>query len=99
MPDFLALRIGAHFGPVWEREDPVLHHPSFFGAHVSRAARIEPVAIPGSVFVSEPFAARLALIRPGFGFEYVGERQAAKSYGALRMYLLNRISRTPTAGA
>mgnify|MGYP006196110169 CR=1 FL=1 len=56
-----ALRLGGHFGPVFEATDPVLGLINCFGAHVSRTARIEPVVPPGEVYVSEAFAARLAL--------------------------------------
>jgi hypothetical protein len=56
---------------------------------VSRAARIEPVTPPGSVYVSENFAAALAL-EPGGPYlcEYVGVVSAAKSFGEMRMFLL-----------
>jgi class 3 adenylate cyclase len=64
LPTTLALRLGGHFGPVFEAEDPVQNGKNFFGTHVSRIARIEPVTPPGEVYVTEPFAARLA-IGPG----------------------------------
>jgi class 3 adenylate cyclase len=91
LPSDLALRLGVHSGPVFEMEDPVLHAPSFIGSHVSRTARIEPVTPPGQVYVSEPFAARIALEpKLGFACEYVGRVPAAKDYGTMRMYLLKR---------
>jgi hypothetical protein len=37
--------------------DPVVRRLGFTGAHVNRAARIEPVAQPGEAFASEEFAA------------------------------------------
>jgi class 3 adenylate cyclase len=43
LPDTLALRLGGHLGPVYNTVDPILKHDNFFCAHVSRAARIEPV--------------------------------------------------------
>ena len=46
----------AHAMRLWEREDPVLRERTNFGAHVSRVARIEPAAIQGYAFVSEPFS-------------------------------------------
>lgn len=88
LPDSLALRLGGHFGPVFEATDPVLGLINCFGAHVSRTARIEPVVPPGEVYVSEAFAARLALSREGFACDYVGVVPAAKGYGHLRMYHL-----------
>ncbi len=88
LPSTLELRIGAHFGPVYEGVDPVTGRPNFTGAHVSRTARIEPVTPPGQVYVSEPFAAALALADPDARFEYVGIVPAAKGYGEMRMFLL-----------
>ena len=89
LADTLALRLGGHFGPVFEAIDPVQRVTNFFGAHVSRTARIEPVTPPGEVFVTEQFAARLALEPGGYAVDYVGQVQAAKSYGTMRMYHLH----------
>jgi class 3 adenylate cyclase len=88
LPDSLALRLGGHFGPVFERVDPVQQLTNFFGAHVSRTARIEPVTPPGEVYVTEQFAARLALEPDGQVGDYVGQVPAAKGFGTMRMYHL-----------
>ena len=89
LPPHLALRLGGHLGPVFEGYDPVLKEPAFFGAHVSRTARIEPVTPPGQVYVTRPFAAALALESDvPFACEYVGHMPAAKDYGMLSMYML-----------
>ena len=89
LPNTLALRLGGHFGPVFETTDPVLHLTNYFGAHVSRTARIEPVTPPGEVYVTEQFAARLALEPNPYACDYVGQIPAAKSYGTMRMYHLH----------
>jgi hypothetical protein len=61
------------------------------GSHVSRTARIEPVTPAGSVYVTEPFAAALVLAGgTEFRLDYVGHMPAAKDYGRLRMYRLQR---------
>ena len=49
LPGHLALRLGAHVGPVFPVQDPVLEALAFMGSHVSRTARIEPVTPPGEV--------------------------------------------------
>jgi class 3 adenylate cyclase len=91
LPDHLALRLGAHLGPVFRVHDPIRGAPAFMGSHVSRTARIEPVTPPGSVYVTEPFAAALVLAgRDEFRLDYVGHMPAAKDYGRLRMYRLQR---------
>jgi class 3 adenylate cyclase/tetratricopeptide (TPR) repeat protein len=93
LPDFIALRLGGHFGPVSLFEDPVLKTYNFFGAHVSKAARIEPITPPGEVYVTDHFASTLALDpKDEFECEYVGEIPMAKDYGNLKMYLLRRMA-------
>jgi class 3 adenylate cyclase len=89
----LALRIGAHLGPVYPITDPVLGTSSFTGSHVSRTARIEPVTPEGSIYVTERFAAALLLTTTDtFACDYVGHMPAAKDYGNLRMYRLRSTS-------
>lgn len=91
LPSTLALRLGGHVGPVYMGEDPVIKHVNFFGAHVSRTARIEPITPPGCVYVTETFAASVELEHSGrFACEYVGLTHMAKDYGQLRMFLLRR---------
>lgn len=91
LPRDLAMRLGAHVGPVFPIRDPVLDVPAFMGSHVSRTARIEPVTPAGEVYVTEPFAAALALHRlSAFMHDYVGHLPAAKDFGRMRMYRLHR---------
>lgn len=86
------LRIGAHFGPIFEFEDPMTKRPNYFGQHVNTAARIEPIAPQGEVYVTEAFAAHLALNPYSqFRADYVGEMELAKKYGKARMYLLRQL--------
>ena len=87
----LALRLGGHLGPVFETEDPLLLKQNFFGAHVTLAARIEPITPPGLVYVTETFAAALELEHgDGFCCDYVGLTAAAKGHGTMRMFALRR---------
>ena len=88
LPDHLALRIGGHLGPVYGGRDPIMGRQNFFGAHVSRAARIEPVTPEGCVYVTETLAAVLAIHNAAFACDYVGMTEAAKNYGPMRMFLL-----------
>ena len=88
LPPDLTMRIGAHAGPVFTGFNPVTARPAFFGTHVTRTARVEPATPPGEVFVTDAFAALLALGGSGYRCDYVGEMPAAKGYGRLRMYLL-----------
>jgi len=89
LPGQMTIRIGGHFGPVYEIQDPILGKDNYFGSHVSRAARIEPVTPPGEVYVTRQFAAELAIEQSKqHTTEYVGIMPAAKSYGELPMYVL-----------
>ena len=73
LPETLKLRLGGHLGPVYELDDPVTDRPNYYGAHVSRAARIEPITPESCVYVAETFAAMLALYNAGqFSCDYVG---------------------------
>jgi class 3 adenylate cyclase len=91
LPHNLSIRIGVHAGPVYVNFDPVVRQISFTGAHVSRAARIEPIAHEGEVFASEEFAALAAADQSkGFACDLVGTTALAKSYGFFRVYSLER---------
>jgi class 3 adenylate cyclase len=100
LPSHLALRLGAHIGPVFPIRDPVIGGPAFMGSHVSRTARIEPVTPPGTVYVTDAFAAALALRQSRYHCDYVGHMPSAKSYGRFRMYSLRApAAASSTAGA
>ena len=97
----LNVRIGLHSGPVFMHYNPVLRQLGFTGAHVSRAARIEPVTRAGEVYASEEFAAMAELGSeierrvdsnhspegPGFVCEFAGSMKLAKGFpGQYRIY-------------
>jgi len=89
LPSHLALRLGVHYGPIYELNDPVLHRTNYFGAHVTKTARIEPITPEGEVYVTRQLAAELALVDGNeFTTEYVGVMPTAKKYGDMPMYLL-----------
>jgi class 3 adenylate cyclase len=85
----LSLRIGVHAGPVYGCVDPVIEGKNYIGAHVSRAARIEPVTPPGEVYASQPFAALAVAQRvEEFRCDYVGRTSLAKKYGVYPTYVV-----------
>lgn len=91
LPAGLNLRIGVHAGPVYSCVDPIKHKRDFFGAHVSRTARIEPITPPGQVFASEAFAALAAAQGvTDLNFEYAGQVPMPKGYGTFPMYHMTR---------
>jgi class 3 adenylate cyclase len=80
-----------HTGPVFPAVDPVIEIRNFFGSHVNRAARIEPVTAPGAVYVSEQTAAVLAAANQHrFACDYLGATQLAKNYNISALYRLRR---------
>lgn len=90
----LRLRIGLHAGPVHEGFDAITQTKTFIGRHTNLAARIEPIAEEGSVYVSSEFAALATLEGDGdLQFEYVGQRPLPKNAGVIPMYRLS--SRLP----
>jgi len=86
----LDVRISMHAGPVYEEFDPLLKKRNFFGRHVNQAARIEPIVLPGSVFVSETVAALISYRYGDFDFEYAGNLELAKDFGSYPVYILQR---------
>lgn len=96
-PGELALRIGGHYGPVHEGEDPLQKRPTLFGSQVALASRIEGRAMPGSIFISEAFAVVLELSNvSAFRSEYVGETQLDPNLPAVPLYSLRVIGTAPS---
>jgi class 3 adenylate cyclase len=84
------VRIGLHTGPVFQTWDPIMCKTTYYGSHVNRAARLEPVVRPGQIFVTHAFAATLALSGSSpYRCEYIGVTQLAKAYGSIPLYRLN----------
>jgi len=91
LDDGTGVRTGLHTGPVYRVHDPVMGKDTFYGTHVNRAARLEPVVQPGHIFVTEAFAASLAASGDGrFRCQYIGKTPLAKNYGEARLYRLGR---------
>jgi len=89
LPAETAMRIGLHAGPVYRRHNAILDRQDVFGSHVNLAARIEPVTTPGSAWVSEHFAAELALAPDhDFACDYVGIQELPKRFGKAPLYRL-----------
>ena len=91
LPPASNLRVGLHAGPVYSDHDPVMDRDNYYGANVTRAARVEPITPPGMVYATETFAALLAVEGgPAHDLEYVGRVELAKGYGRSRVYRLAR---------
>ena len=89
LPPTLNLRIGAHFGPITFAKDPITGRQTAYGSQVSQAAKIEACTVPGSVFVSDAFAAALALSPDQkFTTSYVGKHTLGTLEGGVRLFAL-----------
>jgi len=89
LPLDLAMRIGAHVGPVLALIEPFKGEIVYWGRELTRAARIEPRTPVGEVYVTSAFAALMAL-EPAAGIrcEYVGQVTTAKDFETIPMYRL-----------
>jgi class 3 adenylate cyclase/tetratricopeptide (TPR) repeat protein len=91
LPEETNIRIGLHTGPVYSATDPIIKKENFYGTHVNRAARIEPITTPGSVFISEQAASILTVTNNDeFICGYLGSLDLAKKYGTGVIYRLRR---------
>lgn len=82
-------RVAGHYAPVYVGTDPVTGRLSVYGVEVSKAARIEPVTPPGSIYITASFAAQLEMESPGrFDAVYMGRVALAKAYGEAAVYRL-----------
>jgi len=89
MSPALSLRLSGHYGPVFRGTDYVRNEITYFGSHVTKAARIEPVTPPGEIYVTEAFAAELALSQDqNIEYDYMGSLPTDKNFGDMRMYIL-----------
>jgi hypothetical protein len=85
------MRIGLHAGPASRCLDPVTKRDLFLGSHISLAARIEPIVVPGRVHTSQAFAVRAA--NSGvteFQCRYLGLKALPKQAGTIPAYVLER---------
>jgi class 3 adenylate cyclase len=96
----LNVRIALHAGPVFSGVDPITCRQNFYGSQVNRAARIEPVTVPGHIYASEQFVAMLVVeeasadqdpVAPrDWACEWLGTLALAKEFGPQTIYHIRR---------
>jgi class 3 adenylate cyclase len=99
----ISIRTSLHAGPVYEATDPFRKQTNFYGGHINRAARLEPVTVVGEVYATEQFMAlliaeqssdRVEKTQKGepyverFTCDYVGVMALAKGFGEQPVYHL-----------
>jgi pilus assembly protein FimV len=85
------IRIALHAGPVYEEQDPITKNPNYYGSHVNRAARIEPVTMLGTIYASEQFSALLSVQQAKalkYNCHYMGNISLAKNFDRQGTYKL-----------
>ncbi len=93
----VSMRIALHTGPVFLLDDPLTQRKNAFGNHINRAARMEPVTMPGNIYASDQFASVLKIeCYKMYDFEYVGIIDLPKEFGKQEMYQINIPSRSKT---
>lgn len=86
------LRLGGNVGPMFPLHEPVEGRDSWWGRSVVTAARVEPTTPEGETYVTESFAALLALEPDAAArAEYVGEVATAKGFGEMGLYVLRAV--------
>jgi len=103
LPRRLQLRTALHAGPVYEGTHPLTGRGIFYGSHVSRAARLEPVTVSGEIYATHQFVALLTTeeraemhaaqatgtpYQHWYGCDYLGIMSLAKGYGTQPVYHL-----------
>ena len=94
----LEMRIALHAAPVYVFDNPFNPLKAYYGSHVNRAARLEPITVPGEIYATEQFVAmwtteqieRTKRLRldGSWHWELVGELELAKNAGAQRTFHL-----------
>ena len=97
LPEDMNFRVALHSGPVYTITDPLTERQNYFGIHVIKTARMEPVTPPGQVYASREFAALAAVenVRD-FTLNYAGQTPLAKEYGVHPVYHLQRAAPCPS---
>ncbi|MCW1429199.1 adenylate/guanylate cyclase domain-containing protein [Novosphingobium sp. JCM 18896] len=86
------MRIGVHYGPIWQGTDRITGNRIWYGGEVNRTARIEPVTPVGGVYCTESFAAALLIDQcDECRFISVGHKPLAKEFGEIELYRLEGI--------
>lgn len=90
MPTTARPRVAGDFGHTWQGFDFVKKEITYYGLHVTRAARLEPVTPPGAIYVTQSFAVAATAEDPDLSCEYVGDLVTPKNFGVLSAYRLTR---------
>lgn len=96
----LSIRISIHHGEYYKGTDPFTQGGLVTGKTIIRAARIEPVAKPGMIWITEAVEVALRDEQKDrrqalFAADHVGDIELAKSAGSERIFSLRRRNDPP----
>ncbi len=83
-------RIAAHFGEFNIFNDMLLNKKNAIGENINLTARIEPITLPGDIFVTEDFKFNIEKNQNDLKFQFLGELPLAKNFGNYNLYRLLR---------
>ncbi len=97
----ISIRIALHMGPVYNIENHIKQGEDFFGSHVNRTARIEPITVSGNIFASEQFVAKLLMehedcrrsnnpMDEDIVCDWIGSRALAKDFASQALFHIRR---------
>lgn len=87
LPPALNIRLALHSGPVFLATDPLTNEANVYGSSINLTARMEPVTLPGSIYVSDQFAAIVRLTeKDKYRLQHVGVIELPKGFGRQEVY-------------
>ena len=87
LPESINIRIALHSGPVFFARDPLTSSSNAYGSSINRTARMEPVTLPGNIYMSDQFAAKLKLkLLNQIELSHVGIIELPKGFGSQEVY-------------
>jgi len=91
LPSDILFRISLDAGPCYSYVEPVTKTVEFCGNYVNRAARIEPITPPGSIYTSETFVALAKAMKvKNVQFNYAGQVILPKNSGIIPAFCVQQ---------
>ncbi len=91
LPADLSIRIALDAGPCYSYQEPITQTREYCGHYVNRAARLEPVTPPSTIFASETFVAMAQCSKKQKQkFHYMGYVVLPKQHGTMRAFQIKQ---------
>ncbi|MCW2279010.1 adenylate/guanylate cyclase domain-containing protein [Heliophilum fasciatum] len=83
-------RISLHYGEVSVFNDPILGRTNAVGENINLTARIEPVTLPGEIFISKDAYDQLIIMCPHLRYDRLESIKLPKDAGTIDLYWMRR---------